>query len=87
MPIEEMILNMMLVILGFAGVLGLSSMVLSHRREMAAIKHGAKADDATKRENVELRETISLMQDRLAVLEQIAVDPAKRTAEEIEKLR
>ena len=87
MPIEEMILNMMLVILGFAGVMGLASMFLSHRRQMASIRHGASADDATKRENIELRETISLMQDRLAVLEQIAVDPAKRTAEEIEKLR
>ena len=87
MPIEEMILNMMLVILGFAGILGLTSMLLSHRRQMASIKHGATADDATARENVELRETISLMQDRLAVLEQIAVDPAKRTADEIEKLR
>jgi len=87
MPIEEMILNMMLVILGFAGVLGLTSMLLSHRRQMASIKHGSTADEALTRENVELRETISLMQDRLAVLEQIAVDPAKRTAEEIEKLR
>ncbi len=87
MPIEEMILNAMLVILAFAGVMGLTSMFLSHRREMASIKHGTKGDEATIQENIELRETVSLMQDRIAVLEQIATDPARRTAEEIEKLR
>lgn len=88
MPIEEMILNAMLVILGFAGVMGLTSMFLSHRRQMAKIKAGATdANFALEHENTELRETISLMQDRLAVLEQIAVDPARRTADEIEKLR
>jgi hypothetical protein len=90
MPIEEMILNMMLVIFAFAGTLGLASMFLSHRRKMAEIKYGkdgAKREPALERENVELRETVSLMQDRLAVLEQIATDPATRTAREIEQLR
>ena len=87
MPIEEMILNILLVAAVFSGVLGLTSMFLSHRRQMASIKHGASAEDATKQENIELRETVSLMQDRLAVLEQIATDPAQRTAREIEDLR
>ena len=87
MPIEELFLNAMLVILGFAGVMGLTSMFLSHRRHMAEIKHGSNADEALTHENTELRETVELMQDRLAVLEQIAIDPARRTAEEIEKLR
>lgn len=87
MPIEEFLLNSMLVIVAFTGVLGLTSMFLSHRRQMASIKHGATADKAIREENIELRETISLMQDRLAVLEQIAIDPARRTAEEIERLR
>lgn len=87
MPIEEFLLNSMLVIVAFTGVLGLTSMFLSHRRQMASIKHGATADEAIREENIELRETISLMQDRLAVLEQIAIDPARRTAEEIERLR
>ncbi|WP_299193765.1 hypothetical protein [uncultured Erythrobacter sp.] len=87
MPIEELFLNAMLVILGFAGVMGLTSMFLSHRRQMAEIKYGSKTDEALTHENIELRETVEIMQDRLAVLEQIAVDPARRTAEEIERLR
>ena len=89
MPIEELFLNAMLVILGFAGVMGLTSMFLSHRRQMAEIKHGSNApgERSLAHENTELRETVELMQDRLAVLEQIAIDPARRTAEEIEKLR
>lgn len=87
MPIEEMILNALLVIAAFTGIMGLTSMFLSHRRQMASIKHGASADEVIKRENLELRETVSHMQDRLAVLEQIATDPARRTAAEIEDLR
>ena len=87
MPIEEMILNMLIVVFAFAGVMGLASMFLSHRRQMAAIKQGEKGDPAIERENIELKETVSLMQDRIAVLEQIATDPARRTADEIERLR
>ena len=87
MPWTEMFLNALLVVLAFSGVLGLTSMFLSHRRQMAEIKHGTNRDPELARENVELKETVSLMQDRLAVLEQIAIDPARRTAEEIEKLR
>lgn len=89
MPIEELILNILLVAALFTGVLGLTSMVLSHRRRMAEIKHGTglEANPRLTAENSELRETVSLMQDRIAVLEQIATDPALRTADEIEKLR
>ncbi|EAQ27723.1 hypothetical protein NAP1_09022 [Erythrobacter sp. NAP1] len=88
MPIGEVFLNAMLVILAFSGVLGLTSMFLSHRREMARIKSGNQSRSAAlTHENIELKETVSLMQDRIAVLEQIAVDPARRTADEIEKLR
>lgn len=88
MPLEEIFLNTLLVVLAFSGVLGLTSMFLSHRRRMAEIKHGSSDREAAlSEENAELRETVTLMQDRLAVLEQIAVDPARRTAEEIEKLR
>jgi hypothetical protein len=83
-----MFLNMLLVILAFAGIMGLTSMFLSHRRSMAEIKYGkTDLEVALGEENSELRETVSLMQDRLAVLEQIAIDPARRTANEIEKLR
>ena len=38
-------------------------------------------------ENEELVGKIDRLQDRLAVLERIATDPAKRTADEIEALR
>ena len=38
-------------------------------------------------ETAQLRELIARMQDRLAVLETIATDPAERTAREIESLR
>jgi len=38
-------------------------------------------------ENTELIGKIDRLQERLAVLERIATDPAKRTAEEIEALR
>ena len=87
MPWSEMVLTILLLVFAFSGVLGITSMVLSHRRQMAEIKHNKQADPALVQENTELRETVSLMQDRIAVLEQIAVDPARRTAEEIEKLR
>jgi|GEM_PF-2134503 len=88
MPVEEMFLNALLVVLVFSGVMGITSMFLSHRRNMAEIKHGRSDREAVlSDENNELRETVSLMQDRLAVLEQIATDPARRTADEIEKLR
>ena len=90
MPIEEMILNMLIVVFVFAGILGLTSMLLSHRREMAEIKYGTdgkKREPALERENSDLKETVSLMQDRIAVLEQIATDPATRTAREIDQLR
>lgn len=88
MPLEEVFLNTLLVVLGFSGILGLTSMFLSHRRSMAEIKYGrSDREMALTEENDELRETVGLMQDRLAVLEQIATDPARRTADEIEKLR
>ena len=39
------------------------------------------------RENEDLKLTIDRLEDRLAVLERIATDPAERTAREIERLR
>lgn len=87
MPVTELIMNILLLVFLFAGVLGLTSMFLSHRQRMAQIKSGDGEKSSTARENIELRETVSLMQDRIAVLEQIATDPARRTAEEIELLR
>ena len=54
----------------------------------------AKADtapdaenQALQRENRDLKLVIERMEQRLAVLERIATDPAERTAREIEQLR
>jgi hypothetical protein len=38
-------------------------------------------------ENTGLRDKVSRLEERLAVLERIATDPAERTAREIEQLR
>ena len=38
-------------------------------------------------ENAALRGTVSKLEERIAVLERIATDPAERTAREIESLR
>ena len=46
---------------------------------------GDKAD--LTRENEVLKDTVERLEERIAVLERIAVDPAERTAREIEKLR
>ena len=38
-------------------------------------------------ENAELKSQVSRLEERIAVLERIATDPAQRTAREIEELR
>jgi hypothetical protein len=43
--------------------------------------------DAICAENRDLKMQVSRLEDRLAVLERIATDPAERTAREIESLR
>lgn len=72
----------------FSGtILAILNMVLSHRREMAEIRSSDHEPDVSDTEKIELKETVAMLQDRLSVLETIATDPARRTAEEIEKLR
>lgn len=67
---------------------GITHSILEHRRKMAQIKFGRSDREAALLEDkVELKETVAILQDRLAVLETIATDPARRTAEEIERLR
>ena len=44
-------------------------------------------DTGLERENERLRRDVERLEERLAVLERIATDPAERTAREIEKLR
>lgn len=85
MPVEEAIVMVLVFAFLSMGSWGIISTVLQHRRKMAQIKmsEGRVPDP----EKEELRETVSLLQDRLTVLETIATDPARRTADEIEKLR
>ena len=79
-----MILSMMIF---FGAIWAVTNTVLSHRRKMEEIRQGTKALPAHDPEKVELKETVAMLQDRLAVLESIATDPARRTADEIENLR
>ena len=43
--------------------------------------------DAISTENAELKRHVKQLQERMAVMERIATDPAERTAREIENLR
>ena len=47
----------------------------------------ASEDRGLARENDRLHGTVERLEARIAVLEQIATDPAERTAREIERLR
>ena len=88
MPVQEAMAMIFITIATLVGITTIIRSILNHRQEMARIKHGRSEREATLLEDkVALKETVSLMQDRIAVLEQIATDPARRTAEEIERLR
>jgi cell division protein FtsB len=50
-------------------------------------KPNQKKLDAICAENAELKQQLSQLQERMAVMERIATDPAERTAREIESLR
>lgn len=88
MPATEAFAMIFVTIAFFIGATTIFNSFLSHRREMAKIKYGRSEREAALLEDkVELKETVAMLQDRLAVLETIATDPARRTAEEIERLR
>ncbi|MEO0463572.1 MAG: hypothetical protein AAF127_10600 [Pseudomonadota bacterium] len=73
---------------GGSAVWGMLDSILSHRKEMAELKLSEAAKrEALSAENAQLTETVAEMQGRLAVLETIATDPARRTADAIEALR
>ena len=73
---------------GGSAIWGIVHTILQHRKEMAELQHKHAGESRLlTAENDELKETIAHMQDRLAVLETIATDPATRTVAEIEKLR
>ena len=50
-------------------------------------KPNRKKLDAICAENAELKQQVKQLQERMAVMERIATDPAERTAREIESLR
>jgi hypothetical protein len=50
-------------------------------------KPNQKKLDAICAENTELKQQLAQLQERMAVMERIATDPAERTAREIENLR
>ena len=58
-----------------------------HERRRWEAEHGQSGRRALESDNVRLRETVGELQERIAVLERIATDPAERTAREIEELR
>jgi len=73
---------------GGSALWGIMHTILEHRKEMAELKlKHAGENRLLEAENGDLKETIAHMQDRLAVLETIATDPARRTADQIEALR
>ncbi|MEM8724540.1 MAG: hypothetical protein AAGE86_03365 [Pseudomonadota bacterium] len=84
MPIHEAVTMVLVMAILSIGAFATINLVLSHRREMAQIKRGLGSKD---HEDEELRETVEMLQDRLTVLESIAIDPARRTADQIEQLR
>ena len=65
---------------------GIVDAILRHREKMAKFKNDAELE-ALNQEKSELTDQVGLLEDRINVLERIATDPAKRTSDEIEKLR
>ena len=65
---------------------GIIDAILKHREKMAGLQRDAKVERLSDEKSV-LTDQVEVLEDRIAVLERIATDPAKRTAEEIEKLR
>ena len=61
--------------------------LLRFAEERRRLDSGSTEKAELARENEALRETVSRLETRLAVLERIATDPAERTAREIEQLR
>ena len=74
-------------ILASAGVLTHFIKYLQSRNELRARAPGAAENARLAEENEMLKRTVARLEQRMAVLERIATDPAERTAREIEALR
>ena len=57
------------------------------RQGISEEEEGSRENARLARENEVLKLTIDRLEERMAVLERIATDPAERTAREIESLR
>jgi hypothetical protein len=73
-------------ILATAGVIVHVLKYLQSRHEGRS-SAGVRENERLARENEILRSTVGRLEERMAVLERIATDPAERTAREIESLR
>jgi cell division protein FtsB len=78
-------------ILASAGIIVHLLKYMESRNALRAAASGSSAEarenDRLARENEALRRTVERLEERMAVLERIATDPAERTAREIESLR
>lgn len=86
MPKEFFIAMMIFAFVGPLALWGIWDSWLKHREKLAGL-YGGDRVAKLKSENTELNDKVEMLEDRMAVLEQIAVDPARRTADEIKKLR
>ena len=79
------------IILALIGTFGwLTSLYMSHRAQARRSSDTLGADrkvELVSAENAHLKGQVGRLEERLAVLERIATDPAERTAREIESLR
>jgi hypothetical protein len=57
------------------------------KRGILDVGEGTRENGQLVRENEVLKLTVERLEDRIAVLERIATDPAERTSREIEQLR
>ena len=89
MPGDEMAVF----IFAMTALIAVSVIILALIRARAQGKSGAGTIEAKREvellthENSGLKGQVSRLEDRIAVLERIATDPAERTAREIEQLR
>ena len=70
-----------------SAVIVLTWMNHRHERRLRELDRESGDQRGLETDNRRLRETVGELQDRIAVLERIATDPAQRTAREIEELR
>lgn len=82
-----------LFVIAIVAMVMVTAIIINWMESRAKAKRVAADDEASRRanlleqENSALRGDVRRLEERLAVLERIATDPAERTAREIEQLR